>query len=226
MVGWHHRLNGHELEHTLGDGAGQGSLACCNPRGGSQRFGHDLVTEQQQGSLSVLPAQLMSSLCVKVLAISGKPSSPIWHSRLRLHHLCWLPTGWRVSSLCSPSSACRPSHTLRVFTPSPSRLLLSRSALRNAPNTFCILTNAFPALSPPSPLQVEMEGVTRGGAEREEHGQAGPAAPDPPSDLFLASVSAGLTGCAVSTRPSCYLCFPGKASFSSPKISVTPCPQG
>ena len=27
MVGWHHRLNGHELGQTLGDGEGQGSLA-------------------------------------------------------------------------------------------------------------------------------------------------------------------------------------------------------
>ena len=26
MVGWHHRLNGHEFEQTLGDGEGQGSL--------------------------------------------------------------------------------------------------------------------------------------------------------------------------------------------------------
>ena len=25
MVGWHHRLNGHEFEQTLGDGEGQGS---------------------------------------------------------------------------------------------------------------------------------------------------------------------------------------------------------
>ena len=27
MVGWHHRLNGHEFVQTLGDGEGQGSLA-------------------------------------------------------------------------------------------------------------------------------------------------------------------------------------------------------
>ena len=27
MLGWHHRLNGHELEQALGDGEGQGSLA-------------------------------------------------------------------------------------------------------------------------------------------------------------------------------------------------------
>ena len=33
MVGWHHRLNGHEFEQTLGDGEGQGDLACCSPRG-------------------------------------------------------------------------------------------------------------------------------------------------------------------------------------------------
>jgi len=33
MVGWHHRLNGHEFEQALGDGEGQGSLACCSPWG-------------------------------------------------------------------------------------------------------------------------------------------------------------------------------------------------
>ena len=31
MVGWHYQLNGHEFEQTLGDGEGQGSLACCRP---------------------------------------------------------------------------------------------------------------------------------------------------------------------------------------------------
>ena len=29
MVGWHHRLNGHEFGQTLGVGDGQGGLACC-----------------------------------------------------------------------------------------------------------------------------------------------------------------------------------------------------
>ena len=32
-VGWHHRLEGLEFEHTLGVGDVQGSLACCNPWG-------------------------------------------------------------------------------------------------------------------------------------------------------------------------------------------------
>ena len=31
MGGWHHRLNGHEFEQTLGDNEGQGSLVCGNP---------------------------------------------------------------------------------------------------------------------------------------------------------------------------------------------------
>ena len=33
MVGWHHRLNGHEFERALGVGDGQGSLSCCSPWG-------------------------------------------------------------------------------------------------------------------------------------------------------------------------------------------------
>ena len=31
MVGWDHRLNGHESEQTPGGGEGQGSLALCSP---------------------------------------------------------------------------------------------------------------------------------------------------------------------------------------------------
>ena len=33
MVGWHHGLNGHEFEQTLGDSEGQGSLASCSSWG-------------------------------------------------------------------------------------------------------------------------------------------------------------------------------------------------
>ena len=33
VFGWHHRLNGHEFEHILGVGDGQGRLACCSPWG-------------------------------------------------------------------------------------------------------------------------------------------------------------------------------------------------
>ena len=33
MVGWNHQLNGHKFEQTLGNGEGQGSLACCSSWG-------------------------------------------------------------------------------------------------------------------------------------------------------------------------------------------------
>ena len=33
MVGWHHRLDGHEFAQALGVGDGQGSLVCCTPWG-------------------------------------------------------------------------------------------------------------------------------------------------------------------------------------------------
>ena len=33
MVGWHHRLDGHEFEEIPGVGDGQGSLACHSPWG-------------------------------------------------------------------------------------------------------------------------------------------------------------------------------------------------
>ena len=33
MVGWHHRLTGHECEQISGVGEGQGSLVCCSSWG-------------------------------------------------------------------------------------------------------------------------------------------------------------------------------------------------
>ena len=44
MVGWHQRLNGHELEQALGNDEGQGNLGCCSPWG--RRVIHNWVTER------------------------------------------------------------------------------------------------------------------------------------------------------------------------------------
>ena len=41
MVGWHHRLNGHEFEQILGDSEGQGNLMCCMQSMRSKRGGHN-----------------------------------------------------------------------------------------------------------------------------------------------------------------------------------------
>ena len=43
LVGWHHRLDGHEFELAPRVGDGQGSLACCSPWG--RRVRHDWVTD-------------------------------------------------------------------------------------------------------------------------------------------------------------------------------------
>jgi len=48
MVGWHHRLDGHEFEQTLGHSEGQESLMCCMQSMRSQRVRHNLATEQQE----------------------------------------------------------------------------------------------------------------------------------------------------------------------------------
>ena len=59
MVGWHHLLNGHEFELTLGDNEGQGSLACCSPWGRkesdmTERLNNNNEKGTNQGPGSVL----------------------------------------------------------------------------------------------------------------------------------------------------------------------------
>ena len=51
MVGWHHRLNGHEFEQTHGDSEGQGRLECCHPW--DHKVRHYIATEKQQCNNSV-----------------------------------------------------------------------------------------------------------------------------------------------------------------------------
>ena len=43
MVGWHHRLDGHEFEQILEDSGGLGRLVCCSPWG--RKVGYDWATE-------------------------------------------------------------------------------------------------------------------------------------------------------------------------------------
>ena len=47
MVGWHHRLDGHEFKQTQGDGEGQESLVCHSPQG-CKGLETTLATVQQQ----------------------------------------------------------------------------------------------------------------------------------------------------------------------------------
>jgi len=56
VVGWHHRLDGHEFEKTPGVGDGQGVLASCSPWG--HRVRHDWATELHFRCLCVCVSQL------------------------------------------------------------------------------------------------------------------------------------------------------------------------
>ena len=62
MVGWHHRLNGHELGRTPGGGEGQESLACCSPWGHEES---DMTWRLNNNRLLLLPSKF-SVLTVSV----------------------------------------------------------------------------------------------------------------------------------------------------------------
>ena len=51
MVRWHHRINAHEFEKTLGDSEGQESLVQSM---GLQRVRYDLATKEQQNKIKTL----------------------------------------------------------------------------------------------------------------------------------------------------------------------------
>ena len=108
MVGWHHHLNGHEFEQTLGDGEGQGNL----PFMGSQRVGHDLVTKQQQQHTYKIgsPKVHLVKAVVFPVVMYGCESWTIKkteHRRIDAFELwCWrrlLRVPWTARSPTSPS---------------------------------------------------------------------------------------------------------------------------
>ena len=54
MVGWHHRLNGHELGQILGDRDGQGGQSCYSPWGYKEL---DMAEQLKNNSKSLLHTQ-------------------------------------------------------------------------------------------------------------------------------------------------------------------------
>ena len=64
MVGWHHRLDGHEFEQALGVGYVHGSQACCSPWG---RKDSD-TTERLKGAGLILSSILLPALADRITA--------------------------------------------------------------------------------------------------------------------------------------------------------------
>ena len=51
MVGWHHRLNGHDFEQAPGVGDGQESLACCSPWGHKESDMNERLNRTELGHI-------------------------------------------------------------------------------------------------------------------------------------------------------------------------------
>ena len=62
MVGWHHRLSGHEIEQTRGDGEGQGGLVCCSPWGRKEWDATECLNNSSVDKESRLCCNLVKSL--------------------------------------------------------------------------------------------------------------------------------------------------------------------
>ena len=61
MVRWHHRLSGREFEQALGDGEGQGSLACFSPWGHKEQ---DMSKRLNKNNPEVELADYRTILCL------------------------------------------------------------------------------------------------------------------------------------------------------------------
>ena len=84
MVGWHHRLNGHECEQAPGEGEGPGSLACCSSWGRTELDTTDQLSKQHTIPLLCI---LWSILLLYNLFSHSVVSDSLWppglqHTRL------------------------------------------------------------------------------------------------------------------------------------------------
>ena len=83
MAGWHHQLNGHDFEWTLGVGDGQGGLECCDSWG---RKESDTTERLNWTELNGYTTMWMYLMTLKCTLLNGKfyvnlagPSCPdIW----------------------------------------------------------------------------------------------------------------------------------------------------
>ena len=68
MAGWYHQLNGHEFEQALGNGEGQGSLACYSP------WGHKELDNLQ--GIFLIKGSNMCLLCLLHWQLRSSPLVP------------------------------------------------------------------------------------------------------------------------------------------------------
>ena len=93
MAGWHHQLNGREFEWTLGDGDGQGGLACCNSWG---RKEPDMTEWLNWTELNYSLKIIKNSSHV---LICGQETHYFTHTHSHLTLNVWYPFLWYCSTI-------------------------------------------------------------------------------------------------------------------------------
>ena len=97
MVGWHHQLNGHEFEQSLGDSGGQRSLVC---------YIHGAAKESTQ----LIDWTRKLSQFSSVQFSSSVMSDSLWpHEPQHARHPCPSPTPRIYPNPCPSSGCCHPT---------------------------------------------------------------------------------------------------------------------
>ena len=87
MVGWHHRLDGHEYEQALEVGSGQEGLACCSPWGRNESD----KTERLNGTERLFECQLLKTLngdlaaCSQLNDLGRETHVTSWRRAMRIY---------------------------------------------------------------------------------------------------------------------------------------------
>ena len=89
MVGWHHRLDGHEFEQAPGVRDGQGSLVCCSPWGRKELDATELIEKRViRGGRSKTGKRALNS-GLRQLAPFGRPLAGSLQKPEQLEELIW-----------------------------------------------------------------------------------------------------------------------------------------
>ena len=78
LVGWHHQLDGHELEQAPGVGDGQWRLACCSSWGHKESETTELLIQGPHLSSRALVTLSSKGCCLSYKALCLKSPFPTW----------------------------------------------------------------------------------------------------------------------------------------------------
>ena len=91
MVGWHHRLDGHEFGWTLGVGDGQGGLVCCGSWGRKDSDTTEQLNWTELQPHKCIHAWKPTQSCNKNLRTSLNANEPSTLKSLKIRYYFWVP---------------------------------------------------------------------------------------------------------------------------------------